>query len=317
MSRPPRPVPALGTAPFRGSAAVRAGTITRHQLAGPGWVRVFPDVYVAAGVVLTHDLRARAALVLFPDAVVCGRSAARLWGVDVDGPAGDPDTAEVEVVRPRRAPGADGVRRSAGQQRIPGLRVRRRAVLARDVGRRAGLRVTLPAVTALDVAAELPHDDGVVVVDQFCQAGPRHARLTSLTELRALAGTRTGRGCRRARGAVADADGLAESPQETRTRLHLHRSSLPRPVAQHRVLDARRHEVARVDFAWPALRLALEYDGEGHLTRLGPDRQRMNRLQAAGWRVLYVTAADLHHPERLVAQVARALAERPVASSAH
>jgi len=48
----------------------------------------------------------------------------------------------------------------------------------------------------------------------------------------------------------------------------------------------------------------------GHLTRLGPDRQRMNRLQAAGWRVFYVTAADLHHPERLVARIAAALATR-------
>jgi very-short-patch-repair endonuclease len=60
----------------------------------------------------------------------------------------------------------------------------------------------------------------------------------------------------------------------------------------------------------PGLRLALEYDGGGHLTRLGPDRQRMNRLQAAGWRVVFVTAADLHDPERLVAMVADALAER-------
>lgn len=310
MPRPPRPVPALGSVPFRGSDAVRAGTITRHQLAGPGWVRVFPDVYVAAGVPLTHELRCRAALVLFPDAVVCGRSSARLWGVDVDGPTGDPDTAEVEVTRPRRAPDEDGTRRPAGQQRIPGLRVRRRRVVGGDFSLRNGLRTTLPTVTALDLAAELPHDEGVVVLDQFCQAGSRYRKLTDLEQLRRSAATLTGRGCRRARAALADADGLAQSPQETRTRLLLDRSALPRPVAQHRVIDRDRREIARVDFAWPALRLALEYDGQGHLTRLGPDRQRMNRLQAAGWRVLYVTAADLHDPERLVAMVAQALAER-------
>ncbi|SSC24354.1 Protein of unknown function DUF559, partial [Klenkia terrae] len=308
VSRPPRPAPALGSRPFRGSAAVAAGTLTRHQLAGPGWVRVFPDVYIAAGVPLTHELRVRAALVLFPDAVVCGRSAARLWGVDVDGPTGDPDRADVEVARPRRAPDADGIRRPAGQQRIAGLVVRRRAVFAQDVGRRDGVRLTLPTVTALDLAAELRHDDAVVVLDQFCQLGPREHRTVTLADLEDRAGTRTGRGCRRIRAALADADGLAESPQETRTRLVLHRSALPRPMAQHRVRDARGREVARVDFAWPALRVALEYDGEVHLTRLGPDRQRMNRLQAAGWRVLYVTAADLHHPERIVALVAAALA---------
>ncbi|CAB4929101.1 unannotated protein [freshwater metagenome] len=161
---------------------------------------------------MTHAVRARAALVLFPDAVVCGRSAARLWGVDVDGPSGDPDTADVEVVRPRRRPDTDGVRRPAAQQRIAGLRVHRRAVFAQDVGVRDGMRLTLPTITALDLAAQLPHDDAVVLLDQFCHAGSRYRRLTDLVRLGELAATRTGRGCRRVRAALADADGLAESP---------------------------------------------------------------------------------------------------------
>ncbi len=308
VPRRPRTVPSLGRRPFRGSAAVARGLLSKGDLRGPGWQRVFPDVYVAAGVELTHAVRVRAALVLFPDAVVCGRSAARLWGVDVDGPAGDPDTADVEVVRPPRA--VDGVRRPAGQQRVAGLRVHRRAVSAQDVGVRDGMRLTLPAVTALDLAAQLPHDDAVVLLDQFCHAGSRYRRLTDLVRLGELAVTRTGRGCRRVRAALADADGLAESPQETRTRLIMHRSALPRPTAQFRVLDAAEDEVARVDWAFEEQKLAVEYDGEGHLTRLGPDRQRMNRLQAAGWRVFYVTAADLHHPGRLVARIAAALAAR-------
>jgi hypothetical protein len=49
---------------------------------------VLPDVYVAAGADLTHELRARCAAVLLPGAVVTGRSAAWLWRVDVDGPDG-------------------------------------------------------------------------------------------------------------------------------------------------------------------------------------------------------------------------------------
>ncbi len=132
---------------------------------------MFPDVYVRAGVPLDHDVRVRAALVLFPDAVVCGRSAARLWGVDVDGPAADPDTPRWRWSDHGTLPTAAA---SAGrpQQRIPGLRVRRWAVLVRDVTSRGGLRVTTPTATALDLAAELPHDDGVVVLDQFCHAGP-------------------------------------------------------------------------------------------------------------------------------------------------
>jgi very-short-patch-repair endonuclease len=110
---------------------------------------------------------------------------------------------------------------------------------------------------------------------------------------------------------VADlADGLAESPQETLLRLTLWRSDLPRPVAQHSVRMAGVF-LARVDFGWPDEKLALEYEGVWHGERqhVARDRQRLNRLTAAGWRVLFVTAADLRNPSRLLARIRAALAE--------
>ncbi|MCW2583539.1 MAG: uncharacterized protein JWQ53_2329 [Klenkia sp.] len=310
MPRRPRSVPELAAAPFRGSAAVAAGLLTKADLRGPAWQRVFPDVHLAAGVELTHAVRLTAALVLFPRAVVAGRSAARVWGIDVDGPAGVP--GDVEILLPLVIE-RSGRRRPARQQRVPGIRVGRGAVLVRDLVAlpgHPGRLVLRPVAGALSLAAELPHVEAVVLLDQYCRPTAVARRLTDLEELRARAATLTGRGCRLVRAAVADADGKAESPQETRLRLLVHRGSLPRPVAQWRVLDHRGKEVARVDLAWPDLRLALEYDGEGHLTRLGPDRRRMNDLQAAGWRVLFVTAADLYDPVRLLARIAEALAER-------
>jgi G:T-mismatch repair DNA endonuclease (very short patch repair protein) len=42
---------------------------------------------------------------------------------------------------------------------------------------------------------------------------------------------------------------------------------------------------------------------------VGRDRRRLNRLSAAGWRVVFVTAADLYHPERLVAQLIAAMTQ--------
>ena len=64
-------------------------------------------------------------------------------------------------------------------------------------------------------------------------------------------------------------------------------------MAQFRVFDEdglRR----RVDFAYPELRLAIEYDGAWHGERRArDDRRRLNRLYAAGWLVLHVTAADM------------------------
>ena len=90
----------------------------------------------------------------------------------------------------------------------------------------------------------------------------------------------------------------------------LHRSDLPRPIAQHRV-RAGGIFLARVDFAWPEDELALEYEGQWHGERqqVGSDRRRLNRLTAAGWRVLFVTAQDLRDPTRLLARIRAALAD--------
>ncbi|MEI4270374.1 DUF559 domain-containing protein [Klenkia sp. LSe6-5] len=78
-----------------------------------------------------------------------------------------------------------------------------------------------------------------------------------------------------------------------------------RPESQHVVVDGRGGFVARVDLAFPRQRVAVEYDGawHGEPGQFARDRRRLNALQAAGWRVLHVTAADLHRPEALVARV--------------
>ena len=92
-------------------------------------------------------------------------------------------------------------------------------------------------------------------------------------------------------------------------RLLLHRSRLPDPVAQYVVRNDDGF-VARVDFAWPDRRLAVEHEGRWHGERqnVAKDRARLNRLTAAGWTVLFVTAEELADPVRLVARIAAALA---------
>ena len=280
----------LRGAVFRGSTVVRQGLLTPDELRGPAWRALFRDVHADASLPLTHELRARAAAtVLRPGGVVTGRSAAVLWGVDLAGPDDD-----VELTLP---PTTHAVR-------MPGIRVRRAVLAERDVCRRGGVRVTTPEATTVALAAALPVDDAVVAVDRMTASG-----LAPLPIVRAMAETATGAGSRAARRACALADGRAESPQETRLRLVVVRAGLPAPVAQHRVLHRGRF-VARVDFGWPAQRLALEYDGlwHGEPGQFAADRARLNRLLAAGWRVVFVTAADLHHPERIVARVAAALA---------
>ena len=273
---------------FRGSTAVQAGWLTPAQLKGPAWRRLFRDVYVDATVPVTHRLRARAAAaVLLPGAVVSGRSAAVLWDVGLAGPDDD-----VEVTLP---PGSH-------PRRHPGLVVRRAPLPERDVCTRARVRATTPEATALRVAALLPRDEAVVALDRMVAAGALD--LSALQARVAVPGAATAR----ARAVCALADGLAESPQETRLRLVMARGRIPAPVAQYVVRHAG-HFVARVDFAWPERKVAVEYDGiwHGEKGQFARDRRRLNALQEAGWRVVFVTAADLHDVPRLMATLRAAL----------
>ena len=120
-----------------------------------------------------------------------------------------------------------------------------------------------------------------------------------------------GRGSVRARRAVDLADERAESPPESVLRVLLRSAGLA-PVPQYVVRDAEGRFVARVDLAFPELRVAVEYDGawHGRPGQLARDRRRLNALVAAGWTVVHLTAADMHAPDRVVTSVTTLLRER-------
>lgn len=286
---PRRPVRLRGRV-FRGSHAVATGLLTPRELRSSAWRRVFHDVYACVDLPITHEVRAvAAARLLVPGSVISGASAAVLWGVPA---AGRDDDVELTV-----APGST-VCRAAG------VRIRRRDLTAGQVTMFRRARATTPEVTATDLARVGTLDEAVVLIDRFISA-----RATDLERVRGAARGVTGRGCRQVRRAVALADGLSGSPQETRLRLLMHRSALPRPVAQFVVRDSAGF-VARVDFAWPEAKVAVEYEGRWHgesPQQVAADRRRLNRLTAAGWIVIFVTAADLHHPGEMIGRIAAAL----------
>jgi hypothetical protein len=295
MSRIPARPSALRGKVFRGSEQVRAGRLTKGQLRSTAWRRLFPDVYACASLPVDHARRARAAAHLaLPGAVVSGRSAGVLWGVDLAGPDDD--------VECTLAPGC----RAGG---LRGIQDTRRALPPDEVTWCRGVRVTAVGRTALDLARIQPVEEAVVALDQFLGAG-----LLTMGRLRTAAAAATGPGCRQIRRAVDLADGLAESPQETRLRLLLHQSPLPRPIAQYSVREGTRF-VARVDFAWPDAKVAVEYEGmwHGRPQQVARDRRRLNQLTAAGWTVVFVTAADLYDPVQVIARIAAALAARSYA----
>ena len=177
----------------------------------------------------------------------------------------------------------------------------RTAALSDDVVRdRHGLSRTGSVRTAVDLIRRGPMEDGVVLLDRLVYAG-----MVDLAAVRQAAATLPRcRGSAQARLVSELSDGLAESPPETRLRLLLRRTGLPAPVAQFRVFDQEGF-IGRVDFAYPDLKLAIEYDGAWHAEpgQFARDRRRLNRMSAAGWRTLFVTAADMHEPDTLVRRV--------------
>ena len=114
--------------------------------------------------------------------------------------------------------------------------------------------------------------------------------------------------------ALKAADGRAESPLETLSRLLFQAEGIPTPLLQFLVLDRQGRFVARCDFGWPDFRILGEADGMAkYTTLLRPgetaadailrEKQRENALQALGWIVFRWCYDDLLNPGRLVARL--------------
>nr|WP_107076053.1 hypothetical protein [Micromonospora sp. MH33]PSK65749.1 hypothetical protein B0E53_02301 [Micromonospora sp. MH33] len=334
---PPHPhrPPELAWQVFRGSDVVRRGLLTRHQLRGASWVRLRQDVYADARLDRDHTLACRAALLrLPPEAVIAGPSAAYLHGVEHA--AGFEDAVHVVLPAAVRADSQPGVRvhhapsaperngllvaaaGSAGSRFRPGsaaIGSRGTALTADAPGPADGEPGPLgrpprrgPAECAWETAVWSDPLRAVAVIDTLLRRG-----LVSRAGLAALADRDAGRpGGRRARWVFGLADPGAQSPPESHLRVRLVLAGLPRPVARHPVRGPE-GLVLHPDLAWPAFRVAVEYDGQWHsdLDQLHRDRRRLDQLVGAGWLVLYVTGRRLHREfPALVREIRAALVTR-------
>ncbi len=201
----------------------------------------------------------------------------------------------LDVIRP------DGV-----TVRRPGVRPRTGLADRRLVSIR-GLPVTDVASTWCDLASHLGVDDLVILGDAALgrQVGPR-ARLC-VEDLRRVHEARAG-----GRGAKARARALelvragSESPGETRARLFFQRAGFPEPELNVDIGSAEGW-VARVDFLWARQKVIVEYEGDHHRTDRAQwqwDIHRVRELEALGYRVVRMTAADLTDPVRRSALLA-------------
>ena len=251
-------------------------------------------MHVAASVLVDPVVRALAAWELVgATGIIAGYSAAELHGAA----CAHPDApAEVLLVPPHQ-------RRSR-----PGLRVHRDELGPDDVMEIGGLRLTTPLRTAYDLGRWAPNlPEAVVGVDALV----RYAAVR-LDDLREYASRRGGaRAVRQLGAALQLARDGADSPMETRVRLALVGHGLPEPVLQHPVAVGGR--TLWLDLAYPAVLLAIEYDGAEHRTAERARRDLVREAQPvrAGWTVLRFSAADvMRRPEEVAARVRHELALR-------
>ncbi|WP_124818888.1 hypothetical protein [Micromonospora ureilytica] len=108
------------------------------------------------------------------------------------------------------------------------------------------------------------------------------------------------------------ADAAAESIPESRLRVRIVLAGVPTPVTQF-VVERNGMFVARLDLAWPHLKVAVEYDGLWHddPEQFHRDRRRLNRLLGEDWIVLHVTAKRFREDfDGFLAEVRAALRAR-------
>jgi very-short-patch-repair endonuclease len=283
-------------------------TIRRGDL-----VRVSRGVYVAASLwndaqsEERHRAAMRAVNVLRHGLVFGSTSAAILWG------------------RPllHRAPARPiGLRNTDSGGRSDANVTVRETATPFSIDRINGLQVTSLARSVVDAARILSFASAVAILDHAIspevrsETWPTSAR-TALEEITGEldGGTHVGRG--RARAAVSFADGCSGSPGESLSRTLMAECGFSRPSLQQAFFD-RQGLIGYVDFWWPQVGVIGEFDGCGKYLRaefmdgrtqaqvIADEKRREDRLRALGYTVVRWEWADLMHPERLRAKLARA-----------
>ncbi|WP_181905655.1 endonuclease domain-containing protein [Microbacterium bovistercoris] len=240
--------------------------------------------------------------------VFAGQTARRLWGLPGQ-PRWHPDEL-LEI----------SVRTGSTPPRTTGVRGRRLVDGRVTTWRIGSVPVIDPIAAVFMDAASLTSDEAVILIDALITDAENYPdlvhgrpRVTPLDIEMRLREWGTFPGCRKIADALSRAREHVESPKETETRLLLIAAGLPEPVVQHEVHDGARL-IARIDLAYPELKIAIEYEGDGHRTdkeQWRRDIERQRELEDRGWIVIRLTQHDLRVGKAsLLARIRRAIAAR-------
>ncbi|MFN2525106.1 MAG: endonuclease domain-containing protein [Actinomycetota bacterium] len=231
--------------------------------------------------------------------VASHRTAAVLWGIDgILAPV-----VEISMPTGKKPP-------------CRGIVVHRTTVMPQgDVSRKGAIPLTNIDRTLIDLAGLLDSPSLGQALD--CVLRKRLTAVPRLEERLAWSTerTRVGSGVLRDLLRERRVDRPPESPLESLYAClfrHFKKAGLPLPRRQYVISDGSGF-AARVDFAFPEAKLAVEIDGySAHMSKRSfvDDRRRDRELQRLGWIVLRFTYDDLESPDSVVAQIGDVLRPR-------
>jgi len=272
--------------PILGSDAARLGLSPkglRQLLHDHRLRRIFRGVYVDAAVADTRTLRSRALhLVMPPHGVLYGCSAAWALGVDAFPPAQRFNFTPTCVV-PHGTTRCTSAYVCCLEGYLP-----REEIMTTD-----GLRLTVPVRTTVDMLRRLRRPYALSAADVMA-----HAELVSVSELMAyIVRLKRFPGIVQARELVVLVEPRAESSGESWERLRIIDAGFPRPEPQYVVRDHRGRKLARLDHAYPHIRVAAEYDGaeyHSHHEDASYDEERRAYLRKVlGWHFVVAGKKDI------------------------
>lgn len=284
--------------------ARRAG-FTKRQVdrrTGRSWSVLYDAVYRVSGAPPTWRSKLRAAcLAGGKGAAISRRSAAAMYEL----PPARTDIVELTCVRWKRTT-------------HPGLIVHEsRRLDPLDIRSIDGIPVTSPERIVLDMASHFPNANYLELLIQAA----RRKRLITYESTKEMFDRNARRGLK---GVTALREALerwdpesrpTESEMETLLLQALRENGLPEPVVQFEVLDAAGQFVARVDAAYPAARILIEYDSKQEHSdefQIARDASRRDDLQALGYRVLTARHADMRTGGTKLAGRIAAIMRRPL-----
>ena len=267
--------------PFRVSDALEAG-LSRAQLRAGDWAVPFWGIRSHTD---DDDVRSRcdAFLPRMPArGFYFGVTAAVLHGIPV------PRRKETRML---------DIGVSAGTRRVDARGVVAHHVIIdeRDLTTIGRLPITSPARTWCDLAASgLQRHEVAAAGDRILwQRDP----LGTISDLRATLARYEGRrGTKLMRDVLPILSDGSDSRRETWLRVLILDAGLPTPTVQAEVANSRGHVIGHCDLGWPELRIGAEYEGDHHRTdrkQWNYDIRRYRDMEAAGWIIIRISAADL------------------------